>query len=103
MRPHPSGDRGPMSVLLRERLPNNRSDAVTQRVGDPFTPALAGFGDRVDCGHGRWDENREEDDKEDYGDREHCVLSFLRKADRLISSSYSWEIRRKFARRAEFG
>ena len=71
MRPYPSGDRGKTSVLARDRLPTIRSDTVAQRVGDPFTPALASFGDRVDCGHGRWDEHREQDDQKDYCDREH--------------------------------
>jgi hypothetical protein len=71
MRSYPSGDRGKTSVLVRDRLPTVRSDTVTQRVGHPFTPALASFGDRVDCGHGRWDEHREQDDQKDYGDREH--------------------------------
>jgi hypothetical protein len=26
----------------------------------------------VDCGHGRWDEHREQDDQKDYCDREHA-------------------------------
>jgi hypothetical protein len=74
MRPHPSGDRGPVRVLVRDRLPANRTDTVTQRVGGPFRPPLASGGDRADCGHDRWNEDREQDDQKDYGDREHACI-----------------------------
>ena len=79
MRPYPSGDRGKTSVLVRDRLPTIRSDTVAQRVGDPFTPALASFGDRVDCGHGRWHEHREQDEKKTMAIENMGVLSFLRR------------------------
>jgi hypothetical protein len=85
VRPDPSGDGGLTGVLVQDRLSTNRSGTVSQRVGVVFTPPLASVGDRVECCDGGWDEDREEDDEEDDGDREHgCVLSFLRRADRLI-------------------
>ena len=71
MRPHPSGDLSPTGVLVRDRLPTNRSDTAAQRVGDPLTAPPASVRDRVECGYGCWDEDRGQDHQDEYGDREH--------------------------------
>ena len=78
---HPSGDRRPTSVLVRDRLQHG-SDTITQRVGESVDGSAGERRRSRGSGYGRWDEDRDRDHQDEYGDRD-IGYCFLRKADRL--------------------